>query len=47
MIIFIVWEAFSSKRRVISVLVGYWDIEWIYDYPLSFHASNETAKVFL
>ena len=46
-IIFIVWEAFVSKRRVISVLVGYWDVEWSYDYPLSFHARNETVKVYL
>jgi len=46
-IIFIVWEALSSKRRLITVLVGYWDVEWSYDYPLSFHARNETAKVYL
>jgi cytochrome c oxidase subunit 1 len=27
MIIFIVWEALRVKRSVISVLVGYWDVE--------------------
>jgi len=47
MIIFIIWEALASKRSVITVLVGYWDVEWSYDYPLRFHARNETAKVFL
>jgi hypothetical protein len=44
---FIVWEAFVAKRSVISVLVGYWDIEWTYEYPLRFHASNEVGKVYL
>jgi hypothetical protein len=28
-------------------LVGYWDVEWGYEYPLRFHSSNETAKVYL
>jgi hypothetical protein len=46
-IIFIVWEAFRSKRAVISILVGYWDVEWAYEYPLSFHSSNEVAKIYL
>ena len=46
-IIFIVWEALVSKRVLVSVLVGYWDIEWSYDYPLAFHASNEIGKVYL
>jgi len=46
-IIFIVWEALVSKRVLITVLVGYWDVEWSYEYPLAFHASNETAKVYL
>ena len=46
-ILFIVWEALASKRRVIRVLVGYWDVEWSYDYPLSFHASNEVAKIYV
>jgi len=46
-IMFIVWEALVSKRVLITVLVGYWDIEWGYEYPLSFHASNETAKIYL
>jgi hypothetical protein len=46
-IMFIVWEAFVSKRMVVRVLVGYWDVEWAYEYPLSFHASNETAKIYL
>jgi cytochrome c oxidase subunit 1 len=46
-IIFIVWEALVSKRVVVSVFVGYWDLEWSYEYPLSFHASNETGKIFL
>jgi len=45
-IIFIIWEAFYSKRVVVSVLIGYWDIEWSYDYPLRFHASNEVAKIY-
>jgi len=26
-IIFIVWEAFSSKRSLIRIIVGYWDVE--------------------
>jgi len=47
MILFIVWEAFVSKRVVIRILVGYWDIEWSYEYPLSFHAVNENAKIYL
>jgi len=46
-VIFIVWEALASKRSVVSVLVGYWDVEWRIEYPLRFHASNETAKIFL
>lgn len=46
-IIFIIWEAFISKRSVVSVLVGYWDVEWSYEYPLAFHASNETAKIYV
>jgi len=46
-IIFIIWEAFASQRRVIRVIVGYWDVEWSYEYPLSFHASNEVAKIYL
>jgi cytochrome c oxidase subunit 1 len=46
-IIFIVWEAFISKRSVVIVIVGYWDIEWGYEYPLGFHASNEVGKVYL
>jgi cytochrome c oxidase subunit 1 len=46
-IIFIVWEALSVKRRVIRVMVGYWDVEWSYEYPLSFHARNEVAKIYL
>lgn len=47
LIIYIIWEAFVVKRSVIRVVVGYWDVEWSYDYPLSFHASNEVAKVFI
>jgi hypothetical protein len=46
-IMFIVWEAFVSKRVVVRILVGYWDIEWGYEYPLSFHAANEIAKIYL
>jgi heme/copper-type cytochrome/quinol oxidase subunit 1 len=46
-IIFIVWEAFVSKRVLVRVLVGYWDVEWSYDYPLAFHASNEVVKIYL
>jgi cytochrome c oxidase subunit 1 len=46
-IMFIIWEALVAKRRVITLLVGYWDVEWSYDYPLRFHASNEIAKVYL
>jgi len=46
-IIFIVWEALRVKRSLISVLVGYWDVEWGYEYPLGFHASNEVAKIYL
>jgi hypothetical protein len=42
-----VWEAFVSKRRVVSVLIGYWDVEWRYEYPLSFHSFNEVAKIYL
>jgi len=26
-IMFIVWEALVSKRSVVRVLVGYWDVE--------------------
>jgi hypothetical protein len=47
MIIFIVWEAFAAKRSLVRVLVGYWDVEWRYEYPLRFHASNEIAKIYL
>jgi len=46
-IMFIIWEALVSKRVVVSVLVGYWDLEWSFEYPLAFHASNETGKIFL
>jgi heme/copper-type cytochrome/quinol oxidase subunit 1 len=46
-IIFIVWEAFVSKRSVVFILIGYWDVEWSYEYPLSFHSSNEVAKIYL
>jgi cytochrome c oxidase subunit 1 len=46
-ILFIVWEALVSKRSIVTVLVGYWDVEWSYEYPLSFHASNEIAKIYL
>ena len=46
-IMFIIWEALVVKRSVISVLVGYWDVEWGYEYPLRFHASNEVAKIYL
>jgi len=46
-IMFIIWEAFAVKRSLVRVIVGYWDVEWGYEYPLSFHASNETAKVYL
>jgi cytochrome c oxidase subunit 1 len=46
-IIFIIWEALVSKRVLVRVFVGYWDLEWSYEYPLSFHASNETGKIFL
>jgi cytochrome c oxidase subunit 1 len=46
-IMFIIWEALISKRVVVMVLVGYWDVEWGYDYPLAFHAANETAKIYL
>ena len=46
-IMFIIWEAFRVKRSVIVILVGYWDIEWSHDYPLSFHSSNEVAKIYL
>jgi cytochrome c oxidase subunit 1 len=31
MVIFIIWEAFISKRMVMGTFVGYWDIEWGYD----------------
>jgi heme/copper-type cytochrome/quinol oxidase subunit 1 len=47
MIIFIVWEALACKRAVVRVLIGYWDVEWRYEYPLSFHAYNEVAKVYI
>ena len=46
-ILFIVWEAIVVKRSVITVIVGYWDIEWSYEYPLRFHASNEISKIYL
>jgi len=46
-IIFIIWEAFAVKRSLIVRMVGYWDVEWRYDYPLRFHSSNETAKIYL
>jgi len=44
---FIIWEAFSAKRSLVRIIVGYWDVEWTYEYPLSFHASNEVAKIYL
>ena len=47
MIMFVIWEALVAKRRVVRVIVGYWDVEWSYEYPLSFHAANENAKVYL
>nr|YP_003331185.1 cytochrome c oxidase subunit I [Rotaria rotatoria]ACT21454.1 cytochrome c oxidase subunit 1 [Rotaria rotatoria] len=47
MIMFIIWEALAVKRSVVSVLIGYWDVEWSYEYPLSFHASNEVAKIYI
>jgi cytochrome c oxidase subunit 1 len=46
-IIFIIWEAFSAKRVVVARVVGYWDLDWAYDYPLAFHASNEVSKIYL
>jgi heme/copper-type cytochrome/quinol oxidase subunit 1 len=46
-IIFLVWEALASKRSVVRVVVGYWDVEWRYDYPLAFHASNEVGKIYI
>lgn len=46
-IIYIIWEGFVSKRVLITVLIGYWDVEWAYQYPLSFHAINETAKIYV
>jgi cytochrome c oxidase subunit 1 len=27
-IIFIIWEALIAKRRVVTLIVGYWDVEW-------------------
>jgi heme/copper-type cytochrome/quinol oxidase subunit 1 len=46
-IMFIVWEALASQRSVVRVVVGYWDVEWRYDYPLAFHASNEVGKIYI
>jgi cytochrome c oxidase subunit 1 len=46
-IMFIIWEAYVVKRRLVGVIVGYWDVEWGYEYPLAFHASNEVGKVYV
>jgi hypothetical protein len=46
-IIYIIWEGLVRKRILIITIVGYWDVEWSYDYPLAFHASNEVAKVYI
>ena len=47
MVIFIIWEAIVSKRIVIRVFIGYWDVEWGYEYPLSYHNANEVAKIYI
>ena len=47
LVIYIIWEAYSSSRLVMCVLVGSWDVEWGYEYPLSYHRMIEVSKVFI
>lgn len=41
------WEALASKRVVIGVNIGYWDLERVHDYPLGFHNAEENYKIYL
>lgn len=43
----IVWEALARKRTLIGVNIGYRDLEWIYEYPLGFHTSHESFKIYV
>ena len=45
--IFILWEAWYVKRCCIRVIIGFWDVEWSYDYPLKFHSRVEGVKIFI
>lgn len=47
LILFIMWEAFVRKRVIVGTNIGYWDLEWIYDYPLRFHACEENFKIYV
>lgn len=46
-VVYIVWEGFRRKRALIIVVVGSWDVEWSYEYPLAFHRRREVAKVYI
>jgi len=46
-ILYIIWSSLASKSIVFINMVGYWDLEWAYEFPLSFHASDELGKIYI
>lgn len=46
-ILFILWEGIVRKRALVGVNIGYWDLEWIYEYPLAFHGNDENFKIYI
>jgi len=46
-ILVIMWKRLVVKSVLVVSIVGYWDLEWAYEYPLAFHSSEELGKIYI
>jgi len=46
-ILVIMWKRLVVKSVLVVSIVGYWDLEWAYEYPLAFHSLEELGKIYI